>query len=217
MKQLSKLTPEFLSNIENIIFDLGGVIVGLDESLTKDAFREIIGLDQIAGTKYTEFFHKIETGSIPEEEFRAALKEAAKDHGLSMPDDSSLDLAWNKMILTIPHKNIELLKILSQRFNIFLLSNTNSIHLRYFSENAFLDGCDFEAFEKLFINTYYSHLIGARKPDREAYDYVINGNSLEPSKTLFIDDNAPNFKGALEAGIYCYQIKGDLDSIGLEC
>ena len=60
--QVNSITPDFLDSIDNIIFDLGGVIVGLDEQLTKDAFNEIIGINEIAGTEYTEYFHKIERG-----------------------------------------------------------------------------------------------------------------------------------------------------------
>ena len=61
MPEIKKIDKQLMSKIDNIIFDLGGVIVGLDEQLTKDAFNSIIGLSEISGTKYTQYFHDIET------------------------------------------------------------------------------------------------------------------------------------------------------------
>jgi putative hydrolase of the HAD superfamily len=210
------LSPDFLSGIDNIIFDLGGVIVRLNETLTKDAFFDIIGLSEISGTEYTKFFHMIEVGAISEQGFRDELKKIAINNGKSEPSDTDLDYAWNVMILKIPPANIALLKELSKKYNIYLLSNTNSIHLEYFKENAFFEGMDFSMFEKLFIDTHYSHLIEARKPDREAYQVVLDKHNLDANKTLFLDDNAPNFKGAFEAGIYCHHLTTPLTSIGLD-
>ena len=213
--QVNSITPDFLDSIDNIIFDLGGVIVGLDEQLTKDAFNEIIGINEIAGTEYTEYFHKIERGQITDPDFRAVLRRIAKENNKPEPTDEQLDYAWNKMILKIPRENLELLRDLRTRYNIFLLSNTNSIHLKFFIDNAFLDGDNFEDFEKLFIQTYYSHLIDSRKPEQKAYETVLGDHQLDPERTLFIDDNSPNFTGAIDLGIRCYELKGRLTEIGL--
>ena len=214
--QIDSINQDFLNGIENIIFDLGGVIVGLDEQLTKNAFRELIGIDEISGTPYTDYFHQIERGEISEKNFRAALRGIAKEHGLVGATDEQLDYAWNKMILKIPPCNLELLSKLKDKYNIYLLSNTNSIHLKFFKDNAFVEGADFTGFEKLFIKTYYSHLIKARKPEANAYKVVLDDNNLDPSKTLFIDDNAPNFAGAIELGVHCYELKGELTALGLD-
>jgi glucose-1-phosphatase len=214
--QIESINQDFLSGIENIIFDLGGVIVGLDEQLTKSAFKELIGINEISGTPYTDYFHQIERGEISEQRFRELLRGIAKEHGLGEPTDEQLDFAWNKMILKIPPCNLELLSKLKDKYNIYLLSNTNSIHLKFFTENAFFEDAEFTGFEKLFIETYYSHLIKARKPEVNAYKVVLDDHKLDPSKTLFIDDNAPNFAGAIELGIHCYELKEELTELGLD-
>jgi HAD superfamily hydrolase (TIGR01509 family) len=45
-----------------------------------------------------------------------------------------------------------------------------------------------------------------RKPDREIFDHVIRENELNPSETLFLDDNTDNLRGAEAAGIKTAQI-----------
>ena len=64
-------------------------------------------------------------------------------------------------------------------------------------ENHGID--DFDS--AFFVKAYYSHLIKLRKPNVEAYKYVINDAGLDPSRTLFIDDNYNNILGAHEAGL----------------
>lgn len=215
MITIDYIDEHVLKTFENIIFDLGGVIVGLDESLTREKFRQLLGLEDYSSGPYSKVFKDFETGDISSKSFRSAVKKIASDNGYPPPTDVQIDDAWNAMILKVPHTNIELLRKLSKKYRVFLLSNTNAIHLEYFSKHAFYDGFSFEEFEGLFLNTYYSHLIGARKPCASAYRVVIDENELNPQTTLFIDDNPPNFAGAHELGIRTLHLKGDLVASGL--
>lgn len=215
LKLESELSEGFLSKIENIIFDLGGVIVGLDESQTKEKFKNLLGLVDYSNGAHVKHFHDIETGTVEPAEFRRNLRQLAFLNGKEYPNDKDLDQAWNSMILKVPTKNVDLLRRLREDYNIFLLSNTNAIHLHYFMNHAFENDMDFVRFERLFKATYYSHKIGCRKPSREAYQIILDDHDLNPEKTLFVDDNLPNFSGAVDLGIRCFHLVGDLTDLPL--
>jgi putative hydrolase of the HAD superfamily len=53
-------------------------------------------------------------------------------------------------------------KTLKQRYNLYLLSNTNQIHYNYFA-NAYKEQIGGE-FDSLFTKAYYSYQLGLRKP-----------------------------------------------------
>ena len=108
--------------------------------------------------------------------------------------------AWDALLLDFPPKRIELLKKLKNKYRIFLFSNTNSLHLaalRQIYTQAFGSG----ALEDHFEKTYYSHLLGMRKPERESYEYILRENQLQGPETLFVDDAIVNVEGAEQAGL----------------
>lgn len=188
----------------------------LDEKLTQESLGSLIGLMDYKNCSYNDVFERFETGDITSEEFRARLKGVASDLGKPVPLDFAIDKAWNKMILELTKKNFDVVAQLGSRYKLFLLSNTNAIHLDYFKRNSFRGDFGFSDFERIFSQTFYSHLIGLRKPDKAAFQYVLGRGSIKAEKTLFIDDNEPNFKGAIECGISCYCLDGDLKDIGLD-
>jgi putative hydrolase of the HAD superfamily len=89
---------------------------------------------------------------------------------------------------------------LRSNYRIFLLSNTNSIHLEAFSK-SFREVSNGKAFNDYFDKAYYSNEIGLRKPDPESYQLVIDENNLVAEHTLFIDDTVPNIAGANKVGL----------------
>jgi glucose-1-phosphatase len=194
-----------LSGIKNIIFDLGGVIINLSVEKTHQAFAALSGLsmseiDTIVhqGT----FFHEYEKGLISDAEFRNQLRESLQIN----VDDAQLDRAWNAMLLDIPIERIQLLEQLKNRYNLFLLSNTNNIHLLSFN-NQVLQLTGHPALDQYFHKAYYSHLIKMRKPDVEIYEHVLQRNNLLAHETLFLDDNKDNLTGANKAGISTFHVQ----------
>jgi len=190
--------------IKNIVFDLGGVIMGLDVPRTILAFEKL-GITNIVnktGHHYTnEIFYDFETGKVSENEFRSELRRVA---GQDLTNNK-IDMAWNEMILDIPLKKAKVLKQLSDKFNIFLLSNTNSIHKKKF-ESEFFDNADFD-FNELFRKTFYSHIENVRKPDLEAYQNVLDSSNIIANESLFVDDSLENIKAAARVGYNTYHIK----------
>jgi putative hydrolase of the HAD superfamily len=112
------------------------------------------------------------------------------------------------MIGEMPEKYISFLKRLRNHYRIFLLSNTNAIHIEYL-ESYLNRKFGYNPLPEMFEQSYYSFAIGKRKPDKEAYEHVLNNASLNASETLFIDDTEINIKGAQQAGLLGYYLKGE--------
>jgi glucose-1-phosphatase len=196
-------------NTEAIIFDLGGVILNLDTGKTFDAFIKL-GFNNIENelgrilNKASEkdepgLFHLYETGKISSGQFREGLRKIAG----SDLHDSDIDKAWTAMLLDLPQGNLRLLERLTGYFRIFLLSNTNAIHIE--SLHALpQDEPGYSSLVKLFEKVYYSHELGMRKPDAGIFQYVIEDAGVKAENTLFIDDSLINVEGARSAGLLAY-------------
>ena len=192
-----------LNGVKNIIFDLGGVILNIDYRLTAKAFKEIgvINFDEIySQAKQGQVFDKLETGELTPDEFREYMKEIVPSLQLS-----DIDKAWNAMLLDLPVQRIDLLKKLKNKYRLFLLSNTNEIHIKCFRkiiESSYGENI----FNSIFENQYYSSDIGMRKPNAECFQYVLEKNGIEPSETLFIDDSIQHVEGARKLKINAYHL-----------
>jgi len=180
---------------------LGGVIINLDTNATYRAFLR-------HNPKITpEILHheipvRYEMGLISDAQFRDEVR------GLISPrlTDEEIDEAWNAMILDLPAWRVDLLKGLRNSHQLFLLSNTNSIHLRRVEKEVIPH--QLNSIEDLFDRAYYSHKMNKRKPNADIYEQVISENALKPEKTLFIDDNPDNITGARETGLHAFHLTG---------
>jgi glucose-1-phosphatase len=193
-----------LTEIKNIIFDLGGVIINLDTQKTYQQFSHLsaIGLEEIKSkSAKSSFFDLYEKGLLSDQEFRDQVRQFLK----SEASDAEIDTAWNAMLLDIPLPRIQLLKRLRDNYKLFLLSNTNNIHLQCFTEIV-KSTTGLSGLSDCFDKDYYSHLMKMRKPDVEIFQYVLRENNLNPNETLFLDDNQSNLAGAASIGIQTFHV-----------
>ncbi|MEM9264216.1 MAG: HAD family phosphatase [Cyanobacteria bacterium P01_F01_bin.13] len=207
----------YLTEIGNIIFDLGGVIVNLDYGLTIQALSELAGYDitqQYSQQIQADIFSKFEVGTITVAEFRQGLMELLKFEA----SDEALDQAWSALILDFPPERVELVRQIGQRKRIFLLSNINELHLAT-SDRKFTEamGTDIGTLADQFERAYYSHLVCDRKPNPSIFQRVVDENNLDPSKTLFLDDTAHNLIGAQKIGLQTLHItqENPIESLNL--
>jgi glucose-1-phosphatase len=187
-----------VEGIKAIIFDLGGVLLDIDYDKTKEAFTNlgIQDFDKMySQADANPLFQKLETGKIKPEEFCQEMMEYVP--GVSCEAD--VVEAWNAMLLHFRKESIEELKRLKKKYKVFLLSNTNYIHFQSFNKTykETIDG----DFLSLFDKAYLSHEISHRKPNPEAYEYVLNENNLKPAEALFIDDSIQNIEAADKLGL----------------
>jgi glucose-1-phosphatase len=201
------------SNVRNIIFDLGGVIMNIDYEGAIAALKNIglLHLDEISRqSERIHLFEKFETGAISSQSFRQGIQELCR----VKISDTDFDNAWNTMLVDIPLKRYQLLKKLKKDYKIFLLSNTNEIHLDflfgYVEKNYSLN-----SLEQLFEKTYYSCRMHLRKPEIEIYEAVLKDSRLNASETLFIDDFQLNIDGSVRAGIQGFCLENNVDIISL--
>lgn len=192
-----------LTGIKNIIFDLGGVILNIDYNKTANAFKRIgvTNFDDIySQAKQGQVFDKLETGELTSVEFREYIKEIVPSLQCS-----DIDKAWNAMLLDLPAQRIDLLKKLKKKYRLFLLSNTNEIHIEAF-QKIIQSSYGENIFDVIFEHQYYSSEMGMRKPNSDCFQFVLEENSLDPSETLFIDDSIQHVEGARKLKIKAYHL-----------
>lgn len=200
-----------MKKIKSIIFDLGAVLLNISYQKTIEEFDKL-GIKN-SSTFYskklqTNIFNLLETGEISESDF---IKEIQKH--CTEATKTQILYAWNAMLLDLPQHRLQLLKQLKTEYNIYLLSNTNKIHISEF-ENK-LGKEQYNEFYQLFDKVYYSHEIGCRKPNAEAFEIIINENNLISEEVLFIDDSPQHIEGAKKLGIKTYHLLDDEDVITL--
>jgi putative hydrolase of the HAD superfamily len=187
------------SQIQTLLFDLGGVILNIDYSATEAAFRKL-GIaefeTQFSQLRQNAFFDDWETGDLSRTDWLSGMRAAC---GHTITDAQIID-AWNAMLLDFPMSRLQLLQQLRNRYNLLLLSNTNEVHEEAF--NALLKArTGLPSLAALFDKIYYSHRVGMRKPNAEIFRKIITENDLKPAEILFIDDSPQHIETAHQLGI----------------
>nr|WP_319270830.1 HAD family phosphatase [uncultured Draconibacterium sp.] len=198
-----------LSNIKNIIFDLGRVLLNLDFDASIKAFKKLGSDGEVLDHKnaYADpIFYNLEVGKITPAEFRSGIRKLLQNDKLT---DQQIDEAWYAMILDIPAHRVKKVQELSKKYKVYLFSNTNQIHIdRLLAEFKEEHGIDFPS---LFTRAYYSHEIHNRKPEVSSYEKVIELSGVNPEETLFIDDLEKNIDAAQKAGLKTFWLKNGME------
>ncbi len=187
-----------MENIKAIVFDFGNVIININVELTFKAFADLTfkSIEKVKAVfEEAKVFERYETGEFSDDDFRDFIRSLF----LSPLTNSEIDAAWNALILNIPKERIDLLQTLSLRYPIYLLSNTNNIHIE-FSNKYLHQNFGIYSLEKLFRKLYLSYELELWKPDEAIYQFVANDLSLKPHEILFLDDNQSNIISARNFG-----------------
>lgn len=178
--------------------------MNIDFGKAAKAFRDL-GVsnfnDYFTQTHANPLFKTLETGDLPSEAF---YNEFRATTGLRVTNEA-ITGAWNAMLLDFPKERVELLKELKKKYRLYLFSNTNAIHHDAFQEMFVKEFA--HKFDSLFDKTYYSHIIGHRKPNISAFVYILTDAKLDANETLFIDDTLPNIEAARQAGMQALHLK----------
>ena len=183
-----------MTNIKNLIFDLGGVLVGFDSRRSTDAFSRM-GCEKVA--EYIEehrtedLFYSIELGLITTQEFCQEVRQMTA----TTASDEDIIAAWNALLTPVtPERKQRLRELRESGCRLFLLSNTNEMHWKLCAGQ--LDGC----FERVFL----SYEMQLAKPDPKIFSEVLRRAGINADETLFIDDNADNIAAAQTLGIQTF-------------
>lgn len=193
-----------MHTVKAIVFDFGNVIINIDPPRTFDAFSKLT-FKPASKIKdiFTEnaVFQKFEIGHYTEDEFRDTIRQV-----LAYPlNDHEIDRAWNSLLLDVPQKRIDFIKELRKNYEVYLLSNTNSIHIKKCiqiikANNGIAD------FRNLFDHAFMSYEMGLWKPDYKIYHQMLKTIQFKPEEVLFLDDNADNIAAADDLGIKTIKI-----------
>ena len=199
--------------VKNIIFDLGGVILDLDfERMTQQFYK--LGIpdfeDYFTLKKQVDFFEALELGLITPEGFCDRLREEAKVD----VDNEAIEEAWNLILKDFSSERMNYLERISEKYNNFLFSNTNSIHAKCFEKRC-LEQTG-RTLETYFKQVFYSHSLHLRKPDMVAFKEVLESSGLQAAETLFIDDNLANIVGAQKVGLQTIHLQKPQTILDLE-
>jgi len=187
-----------------ILFDVGNVIINIDVEKAILAFSELTfkspaRVNQLFAD--AEVFKKYETGYYSDDEFRDVIRQI-----LSYPlNDQEIDQAWNALLLDVPKKRLDFLESIKMKYPIYLLSNTNNIHIEQ-CKQYFRTKFGIPNFETIFSETFLSYKMGLWKPDYKIYDAAISKIGCKPEEILFLDDNQDNIDAATDLGIQCIKI-----------
>lgn len=205
--------PRTEREIENIVFDVGNVLVDFDwktyldgfgfpkekyEAIADATFRNPQWNERDRGLYEEEEYVKKFVACAPQ--YEGDIREVARR---SPETISSLDYAetWVKYL-----KN--------QGYNLYILSNYGSYMLDATRPMM--------SFLKYMDGVVFSCDVGQIKPEPEIYQTLITRYNLEPSRSVFIDDRAENCNGARKAGLHAIQFKdlkqatAELEKLGVK-
>lgn len=186
--------------MNNIAFDLGGVVLALsfdnavrrfEEIGLKDARRHLDAFCQQG------IFGDLEAGRITAEDFRIEL---GKLIGRDITADECF-YAWHGYVETVPQRNLDaLLDLRAKGYKVCLLSNTNPYMMQWACTSAFDGGS--HPIDYYFDHLYLSYQCKVMKPSPMIFEMMLRGQNATPEETLFIDDSPRNCEVAQQLGIH---------------
>lgn len=185
--------------IRTLIFDLGGVVITLDQPQAIRRF-ELLGVKDAASRldAYTQggIFGELEGGLIDAETFRQELGKLA---GRSITHEECA-FAWQGYAKEVPQRNLDVLQHLrEQGYRLLLLSNTNPFMMEWVNSDRF-DGHS-HSVAHYFDALYLSYQMRLMKPSEEIFRRVLIAEQIPPSECLFIDDGPRNVAAASQVGM----------------
>jgi putative hydrolase of the HAD superfamily len=179
-----------MERIETLILDLGNVLMFHDNQLLFSRLSQIAGLrgqgvEQRIPTKLWDDIHR---GALDEEGIR---REVCAALGIDLTRADFWEV-WNCHF----RKNDKVLPYVQRlvgRVKLLLLSNTNVIHTRYFTQELPILG----QFDGLLL----SHELKLVKPEREIYLEALRRSDSRPEATAYFDDIPEYVDAARSLGI----------------
>ncbi|PHM28374.1 glucose-1-phosphatase [Xenorhabdus budapestensis] len=176
------------------IFDMGNVIIDIDFKRVLAVWSNLSGTPLATlTTKFTmgEAFEKHECGQITDTEFVEVLCDEM-EISLSFEQFSE---GWNAIFIGVRQEVIELMnKLRGQGHRVVVLSNTNHLHLQYWSQHypEITASADF---------LYLSQDLGMRKPNQDIFKYLLEKEGVTTEQAVFFDDVLEHIDAAQKLGI----------------
>lgn len=185
--------------IRTIIFDLGGVVITLDQQQSVRRFQEL-GLRDADRRldPYTQqgIFGDLEGGRIDAETFRLELSKLVGREVTA----AECCYAWQGYAKELPQRNLDALtRLRAEGYRLLLLSNTNPYMMEWCCSERF-DGCSHPV-GYYFDALYLSYQMQLMKPDETIFRQLLIREQTPPSDCLFVDDGPRNVAAASQLGM----------------
>ncbi|MEO6742490.1 MAG: HAD family phosphatase [Chthoniobacteraceae bacterium] len=179
--------------IRAFLFDIGNVLMRFDFFHAASAVAPFCDATDAADVmrRMESVKYGYEDGQVSRAEFLQKAFAALGYRGT----EAQFIAAWQG-IFTENGPMTALVDSLHGKFPLYLLSNTNDMHV----EGLFRD---FPVFAK-FTGATYSHEAKASKPHRPIYEIACRAHGIDPRTTFFIDDLAANIATARELGFQAH-------------
>ena len=196
MPSIATKTPEIdPARVRAIVFDLGNVLIRLDNDRYGGGWPNDIGRDREAFEQWVagqNLWYAFETGAITTEDFVGRLGTR-----LGLSPKQVLDY-WNSILRDFVPGMVAGLEVLRKRYPLYILSNTNAAHIDYVRGLA--QQTEIGDYERFFEQAFYSYELHSIKPEPTIYREAQARIGMAPGDLLFVDDKIENVEAARAAG-----------------
>ena len=172
--------------ITTVLFDLGGVILTLDQSQAIERFKALGVEDaekRLDPYEQSGIFGDLEEGKITAEDFRRELSKIIGREATI----SECEYAWQGYAKELPQRNLDTLQRLREKgYRVLLLSNTNPFMMAW-AESEKFDGKG-HPLSYYFDACYLSYKMKMMKPSEMVFREVLRREKTFASNVLFVDD-----------------------------
>jgi putative hydrolase of the HAD superfamily len=193
---------EISDKIDVVLFDGGGVLVELQGIPTMLGWLDnSTSIDELWRLWLTSpVVRRFETGRATPDEFAHEIIQE-----MSLPVSPEEFIARFQSWFTGLYPGaLEVVRSVPARFTRATLCNTNVLHWPRMIAELNLD----QDFQRHFA----SHLTGKIKPDREAFENVLDTLGCQAGAVFFLDDNILNVEAARNVGMHAVQTRGPAEA-----
>lgn len=191
--------------IENIIFDMGQVLIRWEPDLLtahlklSEADNTLVKTQVFASVQWVQ----LDRGTISEEDATAVVCKRLPEHLHEAAETLICDW-WKRPLVPMPGMEALIRELKGKGYGIYLLSNA-SLRLRSYFHR--IPGAD--CFDGLLVSSEERLL----KPQHEIFETLYSRFGLDPEKCFFIDDSPANVEGALRTGMEGTVFRGDTQAL----
>ena len=189
--------------IKVIFFDIGDVLLKIHPERMIGKISNCANIPyEVVESAFPQNAHDAyERGKMTDYDWYMSCKAALPQNNIL-----SEDQFWESWSLLLGNETevVDILINLKKNYKIWLLSNTNPMHIKNEIESKYV-------FQKLVDGGIYSYDVGYRKPEKEIYHIACDSAEVNPENSIFIDDLEENIIGANEIGIKGIHYKNTIE------
>jgi putative hydrolase of the HAD superfamily len=186
-----------------LLFDLGGVVMSLDWDRAFSLWGAHAGVpaEALRGRyRFDAPYERHERGEIAEREYFASLGDSL---GIDLRHDQWSE-GWGAIFTGEITPTVRAIERVKSRIPVYAFSNSNAAHERVWSRQF---APALAHFRKVFV----SSTLGARKPERAAFEAIAREIGVPLEAILFFDDTMDNVEGARAAGLAAVHVRSPQD------